>query len=416
MNAAIHPTASALDFPLNRVAELGNELLARLDALRVADPIMWSELNQVWLVTGHAEVMEGFGGTLPLSNHRLPGTAVALIPQSERETLLPCLMNATRNWLLNMDGAEHQRLRRLLVRAFSKPIVEGLRPHARRFIQEALDEAGRKGEIEFVSQIARRVPARTILRQLGLGDDLVPRLHRWSVSLNQAGNVNVPREDLLEIEATLRALRDVFRPEFAKRRQNPGSDFLSALVTANEAGDHLSEDEMFGTCDIVLIAGHDTTTNTMSLGTAALARHPEAVDYIRRHPEDAANVVLELMRLVSMSTAMSRRVARDFDWRGHELKEGQYVILFQGGANRDPKVFPNPDAFDTARPQDLNMTFAPGAHHCIGHLLAKMQLGEFFPELVRRFDLELLDERLNFGPTLGFRGLETLNLRLHPRS
>jgi cytochrome P450 len=411
----MNTAARELDFPLNRVAELGNELLERIDGLRAADPIMWSEQNQVWMVTGHAEVMEGFAGTLPLSNRRLPDTAVALIPPEEREQLLPCLMNATRSWLLNMDSTEHQRLRRLLVRAFSKPIVEGLRPHVRVFIKEALDEAGRKGDIEFVSEIGRRVPARTILRQLGLSDDLVPKLHRWSVSLNQAGNVNVSREGLLEIEATLRSLRDIFRPEFASRRQHPTDDFLSALVTANEAGDKLSEDEMFGTCDIVLIAGHDTTANTMALGTAALASHPEAVDYIRNHPEDAANVVLELMRLVSMSTAMSRRVAKDFNWRGHELKEDQYVILFQGGANRDPKVFPKPDAFDPTRSQDLNMTFAPGAHHCIGHLLAKMQLGEFFPEWVRRFDVELPDKRLDFGPTMAFRGLEKLNLRLHPR-
>jgi cytochrome P450 len=407
--------ARELDFPLNRVAELGNELLTRIDAMRSIDPIMWSEQNQVWMVTGHAEVMEGFGGTLPLSNRRLPDTAVALIPPEEREQLLPYLMNATRSWLLNMDSTEHQRLRKLLVRAFSKPIVEGLRPHARRFIHEALDEAARKGDIEFVTEIGRRVPARTILRQLGLSDDLVPKLHRWSVSLNQAGNVNVSREGLLEIEGTLAALRDIFRPEFARRRQQPTDDFLSALVTANEAGDKLSEDEMFGTCDIVLIAGHDTTANTMALGVAALAQHPEAVQYLRQHPEDAANVVQELMRLVVMSTAMSRRVAQDFNWRGHELKEGQYVILFQGGANRDPRVFPRPAAFNPHRPQDLNMTFAPGAHHCIGHLLAKMQLGEFFPEWVRRFDVELLDERLNFGPTMAFRGLETLNLRVHPR-
>ena len=90
-------------------------------------------------------------------------------------------MNATRNWLLNKDGPEHLRLRRLLVKAFGKPIVEGLRPHARRFVSEALDAAERKGEIEFVADVARQIPARTILRKLGLPDALVPRLHGWSV-------------------------------------------------------------------------------------------------------------------------------------------------------------------------------------------------------------------------------------------
>jgi pimeloyl-[acyl-carrier protein] synthase len=405
-----------LDFPLNRIAELGNELLERVDAMRRVDPILWSETNQVWMITGHAEVMEAFGDAERFSNHRLPGAAVAQVPPEDLHRKLPLIMNATSNWLLNMDNPEHPRLRKLLVRAFGKPIVEGVRPHARRFIQEALDAAGAKRDIEFVSEVARRIPARTILRQLGLQDDLMPRLHHWAQVLNQIGNVNVPMETLLEVEQVLKDLRDVFRPEFARRRQQPTDDFLSALVTANEAGDKLSEDEMFATCDIVLIAGHDTTTNTMSLGTAALAQHPEACEYIRQHPENAGNVVLELSRVVSMSTAMGRCVAKDFSWRGHDFRQGQIVILWQGIANRDPAVFANPTQMDFARSNDLNVMFAPGPHHCIGHLLAKMQLGEFFPELVRRFDLELLDKTLNFGPTMGFRGLDTLNLRLHPRT
>lgn len=404
-----------LDFPLNQIAELGNELLKRIDALRSVDPILWSETNGVWLVTGHAEVMEAFADAEHFSSHRLPGAAVAQVSLDDQRRHLPLMLNATSNWLLNMDHPEHPRLRKLLVKAFGRPIVEGLRPHARRFIVEELDAAGAQGTVEFVSQVARRIPARTILRKLGLGEDLMPRLHHWSQVLNQIGNVNVPFESLLEVEQTLRELREVFRPEFAKRKLVPTDDFLSALVTANESGDTLSEDEMFATCDIVLIAGHDTTTNTISLGAAALAQHPEACEYIRNHPGDAGNVVIELSRLVSMSTAMGRRVAKDFTWHGHEMKKDQIVIVFQGGANRDPKVFPNPDTFDVNRPHDLNMMFAPGPHHCIGHLLAKMQLAEFFPELVRRFDLELLDKKLNFGPTMGFRGLDTLNLRLHPR-
>jgi cytochrome P450 PksS len=86
------------------------------------------------------------------------------------------------------------------------------------------------------------------------------------------------------------------------------------------------------------------------------------------------------------------------------------------GANRDERAFPNPNALDLTRPQDANMTFAPGLHFCIGHLLAKMQLGEFFPEALRRFEPELLDDRLDFGLSLSFRGVETLNLRLTPRT
>ena len=404
-----------LDVQFSRVAELGNELLTRLDALRNADPIFWSELNQAWIVTGHAEVAQGYAGAVPLSNRRLPGHAVAQIPPEDRQRLLPNIMNATHNWMLNMDAPEHPRLRKLLVKAFSKPIVEALRPYVRSNIAQVLDAASIKREVEFVEDIARPIPARTILRTLGLSEELIPRLHHWSVTLNSIGGFNLPPATLFAIERTLGELRDVFRPEFAKRRISPTEDFLSALVTANEAGDKLSEDEMYATCDVVLIAGHDTSTNTMSLGAAALARHPEACHYIRQHPENAVNIVMELSRLVAMSTAQVRRVDRDFTWEGHDLKTDQFVILAMGAANRDPKVFPDPEKIDFTRPQDQNLIFAGGAHHCIGHLLAKMQLAEFFPELVRRFDLELLDTKLDFGPTPMFRGLNSLHMRLHPR-
>ena len=136
----------------------------------------------------------------------------------------------------------------------------------------------------------------------------------------------------------------------------------------------------------------------MSLGTAALAMHPEACDHLRRHPESAGSVVLELSRLVCHVDSHGSARRRGLHWRGHELRKGQFVVLFQGGANRDPRVFPNPEQLDFTRAQDLNMMFAPGAHHCIGHLLAKMQLGEFFPEFVRRFDFEMLDSASGSRP------------------
>jgi cytochrome P450 len=110
-------------------------------------------------------------------------------------------------------------------------------------------------------------------------------------------------------------------------------------------------------------------------------------------------------------------VTEDFFWHGHALKRDDHVYLMIAGANRDPTIFSNPDALDFTRPQDQNMAFGPGIHHCIGHLIAKMQLSEFFPALVDRFDrIEILDDPLNWGTALGFRGLQSLNVRLHQRS
>ena len=408
-------TATSADFDLSSVSTLGNLLLEKVEAMREVDPVYWSEKNQAWFVTGHAQAMEGLSGNLPLSARRLPFFAAALVPEEERQKRLPYLMSATKHWLLNMDAPEHPRLRRLMTKAFSKPIVEALRPHVRRFVGETLDDAGAKGEVEFVSEVARRIPARTILRQLGLSDDLVPRLHQWSIILNTLGNVHVPIDKLVEIENLLLELRSLFIPEIEARRKQPREDFLSALVTANESGDQLSEEEMLGICYITLIAGHDTTANTIALGTAALAQHPEAREHLREQPQSIGTAVMELSRYIAMSTAQARLVSEDFTWHGHDIKKGQFALIFIAGANRDPKLFPNPEQMDFSRRQDSNMTFGPGVHHCIGHLLAKMQLGEFFPELVRRFEPEMLDRHLDFATTLGFRGLNTLHVRLRPR-
>lgn len=413
----VQTVAPPFDFSLADISVLGNEILDKLKDMRRADPIFWSEQNQVWEITGHEECAEAFRGHLPLSVFRMPHMTTGRIPEAERTKRLPYMYETTRHWILNLDAPDHPRLRRLMMKAFSRSIVEGLRPAARGFVQEALDEAGQLGDVEFVSTVARKIPARTILRQLGIEDDsLVPKLHRWSVVMNTAfSNVNAPVEILDECEQVLLTMREIFLAEIEKRRARPTEDFLSALVTARDGTDQLHLEEMLGMCYITLIAGHDTTANTIALGTAALSQHPEARDFLRANPGKTAEAVMELMRYIAMTTSMHRVVAEDFEWRGHQMKKGQFVFVFVAGANRDPHVFADPDRLDLARPQDMNMVFAPGMHFCIGHLLAKMQLGEFFPELVRRFDPELLDKRLDWSPSVGFRGVDSLNIRLHPR-
>ncbi|HTT83482.1 MAG TPA: cytochrome P450 [Rhizomicrobium sp.] len=406
-----------VDIDFGEARAMGNALLQKLNAMREVDPIYFSEKNGGnWIVTGHKQVVEGFRGDLPLSAIRLPGLVVGAIPEAERMTRIPYLMTSTPQWIINTDPPAQARLRKLMMKAFSRQVVETIRPHAKQYIAEALDEAGAMGELDFVSVVARKIPARVILRMMGLSDALIPRLHHWSIALNAAlGGINMPAEVLEEGERVALEMRGHFMPEIEKRRQHPTDDFVSALVTAHDEGDRLSEEEMLGICYTALIAGHDTTANTLALGAAALAQHRQARDFIRNHPEKTADAVMELMRYIAMSTMMPRIVKEDFIWDGHEMKRGQFVFLMMAGANRDPRVFLDAEKIDMTRPQDANMAFAPGLHFCIGHLLAKMQLGEFFPEMLRRFEPELLDERLDFGLSISFRGVETLNIRLHPR-
>jgi cytochrome P450 len=404
-----------LDIEINRAAELGNALLDQLRDLRAADPIYWSPQFQSWFVTGHAECLEGFSGELPLSNGRFTQLIVAPVPEEEREARIPYLMKTVPDWIVNMDAPAHTRLRKLMVKAFSKKIAEDQRDFARQAIAQAFARIEGQEVVEFVEDVARRVPGRVILRMLGLPDSLLPRLRDWSIALNTAlGGQPVSADVVVHAEHKLLEMRELFLAEIEKRKANPREDFISQLVTARDNDDRMTDEEMLGTLYIVLIAGHDTTMNSMVLSVATLARFPWAGEFIRDNPDRMPDIIMEMMRHIAMSFSMVRTVKHDFMWRGHDLREGQFVFLCMAGANRDPAVFSNPDELDFNRSQEKNMTFAPGMHHCIGHLLAKMQMGEFLSAFCARYQPEMLDAKLNFGHSIGFRGVESLHVKLHP--
>lgn len=192
---------------------------------------------------------------------------------------------------------------------------------------------------------------------------------------------------------------------------------LTALLHATEDGETLSDDEMLAALSLLLVAGHDTTHNSITLGLVALSRSPSSWTYMRENPERILDCVNELMRISAMSAAQARVAVQDFEWGGKQIKSGDAVFLMQAAGNRDPSVFPQPDKIDFGHDNNRSLVFGPGLHHCVGHLLAKMQLCEFFSQLVRRFDsVDLLDERLDFMPQIVFRGLFRLNVRFHPRA
>lgn len=402
------------DLEIDRAAELGDALLDQARVIREQDPIYWSDKFQAWFVTGHEECMEGFSGDLPLSTERLKKLVVAPIPEKEREARIPYMIKTLPEWVINLDAPVHTRLRKLMVKAFSRKNAENERLFVRQAIQEAFDRVDGQDQIEFVEDVARRISGRVILRLLGLPDSLLPKLRGWAIALNSAlGGQPVGPEVVEAGERVLLEMRELFLVEIKKRQEHPTEDFISQLITARDEDDRMTEEELLGTLYIVLLAGHDTTMNTMVLGVAALARFPDARAFIRDNPDRIGDIVMEISRYIAMSFSMLRTVKKDFVWRDHQMKEGQFVFLSMAAANRDPKVFANPDELDFSRPQDKNMTFAPGMHHCIGHLLAKVQLTEFFPAFVARYEPEVLDTKLNFGISVGFRGLESLNLRLH---
>ena len=397
---------------------LGNGILPRLDAMRNHEGIYWSEANQCWIVTGHEEITEASSGDLPLSCERLVQVTVGRIPVENRARLYPTIMRYVPNWIINYDPPDHTRLRKLIVMALNKKVLDALRPFIEQRVNELLDRLTQQPEIEFNEQIARELTGSIILKLVGLPQENIKRLREWGNALMEAaGNPNATHEQLLAMDAAMADMNAMLTEEIDKRRMHPQNDLLTALTQASEDNDRLSLDEMLGALHVLVIAGHDSTMNTTSLGVATLANNPEFWDYMFRHPDETPTCVLELMRRIAMMTSQSRFVSADFDWHGKQFKKGQVVFLMLAAGNRDPKIFPNPETLDPRRAAlDQSLVFNPGLHHCLGHAMAKLQLGIFFGELVRRFSAaEVLDDKLAFLPGVAFRGLYHLNVKMTVR-
>jgi pimeloyl-[acyl-carrier protein] synthase len=409
--------STPIDF--SRVEEFGNRIIGQLNALREIAPIYWAEKEQSWVVTGHAEVVEALSGTLPFSSQRHKLLNRAFPDEAERNRVLPNMMKYFPQMLVLLDEPQHMRARKLMLKAFSRKIVEDDRPRARQVIRDALDAIAGATEVEFVEQIARPITGRNIMRLMGFKDEAfyLPKLKEWAYLANASGSGRPSMDIMTRSDRAFGQMADAFLPEIELRRKHPTGDFISTLVHASEGGETFSDEELVGELIITLLAGHDTTLNTMALSINALSKDSAARGHMLSHREQILNSVMELMRYIAMSTSQDRIVAEDFEWKGHQLKAGQIVSIMIAAANRDPRVFAEPERLDLARNQDANVTFGPGPHHCIGHLFAKMQLTEFFPEFLRRYDrFDVLDEVLRFGGGLNFRGPQSLRLRLHAQA
>jgi len=409
-------TQAAHDVDLAALATQGDGFLAEVNRLREQDPIYWSEKSRCWLVSSHEAVTEGFSGTLPLSSEFFPESIYAIMPKEQFHERCP---NSAKYMAListNRDGADHARIRKLLVRALTPKLVESLRPYVRQRVAYLLDIAEQRRQLEFHEEISRMLPGAVILRLLGMNESYLARLKGWADGVAAALIAYAPPpECLYRLEEVVSDMLEVFHSEIEDRKLNPRDDLITYMVQATEDGDRLTQDEMLGSLIQMIIAGHDTTSNSLSFGMRAMAKYPQAWESWRAHPEKSVDYAIELMRYIAMSASMPRIVAEDFEWHGKHLKKGEFVILLIAGGNRDPLVYDNPENLDFNHRNDRALTFGPGMHHCIGHLLAKLQLGEFFKALVERFErVEILEEP-QFTTGINFRSLEALQVCFYPR-
>ena len=384
-----------------------------LRQLREQEPVFWSRTHHAWIVTRHADILNCFRDKRLTASRIVP--FLETIPGGLGDDF-PLIRRFENAWITNVDDPIHSRLRKLMLGAFSKPVVESLRPKARAVSRELLAAVNGR-DIDFVAEVARELPARVVTGMFGVPPDQRDQFAAWAGDIQRATGAAVLTRPMIErYHATLEELSAALTVLIEARRREPRDDLLTGLVRARDAGDQLSEDELLAACHATIIGGFETTMHMLTLGLVELAARPELHARLHAGPKEGQQLIDELMRYVGMVKGMLRIAREDFEWHGKPIRRGDLVFGMNMSGSRDERVWKDPDTIDPGRNNTLSMAFGAGPHHCLGHLLAKMELAEFFDEAFAHHDVEVLETPLRHINSFAFRGLESLRVRITRRA
>jgi len=314
--------------------------------------------------------------------------------------------------MLDLDPPDHSRLRRLVSQGFMSKFIQALEPNIRRIVRGCLDKTGNASHFDLVQSLAAPLPAIVIAEMLGLPESDHGRFQIWSEQLIGGTGTN-DTDKIEDSQRASQALRDYFRDVIKIKRQNMDDDMISRLIRAEEEGDKLSEIELYNTCLLLLVAGHETTTRLIGNGILLLLESPQQLRQLRADPTLIPQAIEEMLRYEPPVQATRRFATEDIEFHGTTFKKGQLIFLSIAGSNRDPRANENPDTFDINREKPTQISFGYGIHLCIGAALARLETQVALEELLDRYpDMELLDDAPAWGSNPFFRGLNHLNIQV----
>ena len=378
-----------------------------LATLRASEPVYRTTLpdkTPVWLLTRYEDV------NALLRDERFPkNRRTALTPEQLRKLpWVPPMFRPLERNMLDLDGADHTRLRALVHKAFTPRLVERMRGRVQTLADELLERVSRRGEMDLIADYALPLPMTIITEILGVPTADRHKFHRWSKAVVSLSSPNPTLRVVPSVWMFVRYLRRFFKV----RRRDPREDLASALIQAEEAGDKLSEDELLAMVFLLLIAGHETTVNLIGSGVLALLEHPDQMDKLRGEPALMKAAVEELLRHTAPVFMTTERYAReDVTLRGVTIPRGEMTLGVIGSANRDETVFENPDTLDIAREPNRHLSFGQGIHFCLGAPLARMEAQIAVGTLLRRMPglrLKVSPDSLRWRPSMILRGLAAL--------
>ena len=308
--------------------------------------------------------------------------------------------------MLFADEPEHKRLRMLVNDIFTPRAVRVWQERITQVIDAQLDDITGP-EFDLIADYAGPVPTVVIAEMMGIPVEMHSDFKRWSDTAVKIGFNPMPSEaELIEGAKARTALSDFFRGQIEQRRSQPGHDLISQMLGAEVEGEQLSETEIINQCDLLLVAGNVTTTDMIGNGVKALLEHPEQLAKLRARPDLIEATVEEVLRFDSPVVNSGRITHAQVEIGGCPIRKGEALSVSLAGANRDPRVYQNPDAFDIEREHIAHQAFGGGRHHCLGASLARLEGQEAILRLVQRFpNLQLSNKGFELASIPAFRGM-----------
>lgn len=325
---------------------------------------------------------------------------------------LPNYSRYVRVNLLETEGADHTRIRRLVAAAFGPRRIRELRDRIRALVGRLINARMADERMDFVADVAAPLPVHMIAELLGWPEEERHRLRPWSARIVRLYEKDHTSDDETHAENAALEFASMLSRLAAERRVAPRDDLISELVAVSDSGDRLTPDELISVCMLLLNAGHEATANAAGNGLWALLRHPEQMARLRADASLLPSAVDEMLRYDAPLQLFHRYVLEDLEYSGFQFRRGEMIGLLFGSANRDPQAFDRADQFDVGRAPNRHLAFGAGVHFCLGAQLARLELEVLFATLLERLPALQLDGLApRYRPGLVFRGLESLDLR-----
>ncbi len=354
--------------------------------LREEAPIYWHEESLdfepgFWALTKHEDIVRVSKDPMTFSS----AVGGHLMTMGDPEVVDPSAVAAIIGNMIGMDPPDHQIYRKMVAPSFTPKAIRTLEGDMRLKIRELLENVEDKGEFNFVTEISEQLPLWVLCEMMGIPESERPKIRDLVNNLTDASIQQDPN-NAFQIWVNYMELFKMGRDMIEERRKNPTDDLMSVVANTKIEGGELPPELLDGFFLLMVIAGNETTRNTLTGGLMALTDNPEEREKLLKDPALISNATDEMLRWVTSVIYFRRTATKDTNIRGQDIKAGDKVVMWYGSANRDEDIFKDGHLFKVDRENaKKHLAFGAGEHLCLGNRLGHMQIRILFEELLDRF-------------------------------